>query len=94
LNEYEDEVFIGGLRPNTIILGFYDNATPEDKLRSHHFYKRRWLKSSLPINTQHITRSDASTVTLNSSNDNDTYSIFHFRGINILLFIFLVILNI
>jgi hypothetical protein len=44
-------IIIGGLRPNTVILGFYDNVVPEDKLRSRSFLKRRWLKSSLPTDT-------------------------------------------
>ncbi|CAF5113872.1 unnamed protein product, partial [Rotaria sp. Silwood1] len=26
-----------GLRPNTVILGFYDSALPEDKLRNRSF---------------------------------------------------------
>jgi len=41
---------LGGLRPNTVILGFYDNNTPEDKLRNRSFFKRRWLKGSVPMN--------------------------------------------
>lgn len=71
---------IGGLRPNTIILGFYDNSLPEDKLRNRSFFKRRWLKSSTPVNLmttpsfhqQPIIQSGAmegaSTITLNSFN--------------------------
>ncbi|CAF2053610.1 unnamed protein product [Rotaria magnacalcarata] len=34
---------LGGLRPNTVILGFYDDTIPEDKLRSRPFFKRHWL---------------------------------------------------
>lgn len=41
---------LGGLRPNTIILGFYDSNTPEDKLRNRSFFKRRWLKGNAPLN--------------------------------------------
>lgn len=71
---------LGGLRPNTVILGFYDSATPEDKLRNRSFFKRRWLKSSTPINTlttpafhqqpaiRSGTMEGASTITLNSFN--------------------------
>ncbi|CAF3975806.1 unnamed protein product [Rotaria sp. Silwood2] len=88
----------GGLRPNTVILGFYDDTVPEDKLRSRPFYKRHWLKSNRLINTlflqQQMSRSDdvegaSSTTTLNSSNtpislnDNDINPIVHFSSINI-----------
>ncbi|CAF0776434.1 unnamed protein product [Rotaria sordida] len=84
---------LGGLRPNTVILGFYDDTVPEDKLRSRSFYKRHWLKSNRLINTlflqQQTNRSDDmestnSTITLNSTNtltslnDNDMNSILHF----------------
>ncbi|CAF4896410.1 unnamed protein product, partial [Rotaria socialis] len=71
---------LGGLRPNTVILGFYDSALPEDKLRNRAFFKRRWLKSSTPVNPmtaptfhqQPIIQSGvmegASTITLHSFN--------------------------
>ncbi|CAF1067493.1 unnamed protein product [Rotaria magnacalcarata] len=71
---------LGGLRPNTVILGFYDGALPEDKLRNRSFFKRRWLKSSTPVNPmaapvshqQPIIQSGAmegaSTITLHSFN--------------------------
>ncbi|CAF3397965.1 unnamed protein product [Rotaria sp. Silwood1] len=87
---------LGGLRPNTVILGFYDNTVPEDKLRSLPFYKRHWLKSNRLINTlflqQQRSRSDdvegtSSTITLNSSNtptslnDNDINPILHFPAL-------------
>ncbi|CAF0810092.1 unnamed protein product [Rotaria sp. Silwood1] len=87
---------LGGLRPNTVILGFYDNTIPEDKLRSLPFYKRHWLKSNRLINTlflqQQSSRSDdvegtSSTITLNSSNtptslnDNDINPILHFPAL-------------
>jgi potassium/chloride transporter 9 len=76
---------LGGLRPNTIILGFYDHSIPEDKLSTHSFYKRRWLKSGL--------RPDASTITLDSfngstyTNVNDIDSILHFPSRTISYFI-------
>ena len=71
---------LGGLRPNTIILGFYDTAAPEDKLRNRSFFKKRWLKSSAPSSTTAATTfqqpstiqsgamEGASTITLNSFN--------------------------
>ncbi len=77
-------IFLGGLRPNTVILGFYDNATPEDKLRNRSFFKKRWLKSTTPMPTmstptfhqQPIVESrvmeGASTITLNSFNSSAT----------------------
>ncbi|CAF1237544.1 unnamed protein product, partial [Didymodactylos carnosus] len=40
---------LGGLRPNTVILGFYDNIVPEDKLRSRMFSRKRWKKYGTPI---------------------------------------------
>ncbi len=63
-----------------MILGFYDNATPEDKLRNRSFFKKRWLKSNIPMNTmttpsfhqqptiQSSVMEGASTITLNSFN--------------------------
>lgn len=72
--------FLGGLRPNTVIIGFYDSAAPEDKLRNRSFFKKRWLKTTAPINTlatpsfhqqptiQSGTMEGASTITLNSFN--------------------------
>ena len=72
---------LGGLRPNTIILGFYDSAAPEDKLRNRSFFKKRWLKSSTPLSSttaattfqqpstiQSGAMEGASTITLNSFN--------------------------
>ena len=69
---------LGGLRPNTVILGFYDNSIPEDKLRNRSFFKKRWLKPTTAVNTmatpafhqqpivQSGTMEGASTITLNS----------------------------
>ncbi|CAF1237766.1 unnamed protein product [Rotaria sordida] len=71
---------LGGLRPNTVILGFYDSAAPEDKLRNRSFFKKRWLKSTTPANAmaapvfhqqpiiQSGTMEGASTITLHSFN--------------------------
>lgn len=75
---------LGGLRPNTIILGFYDNAAPEDKLRNRAFFKRRWLKTNpqlTPVATATLHQTPtihsgvlegASTITLNSFNSSAT----------------------
>ncbi|CAF1049599.1 unnamed protein product [Rotaria sp. Silwood1] len=75
---------LGGLRPNTVILGFYDSALPEDKLRNRSFFKKRWLKTSTPVNLlaaptfhqQPIIQSGvmegASTITLHSFNSSTT----------------------
>lgn len=75
---------LGGLRPNTVILGFYDNNIPEDKLRNRSFFKKRWLKSNAPANAtttpsfhQQATAQSgvlegASTITLNSFNSSAT----------------------
>ncbi|CAF0998163.1 unnamed protein product [Adineta steineri] len=75
---------LGGLRPNTVILGFYDNAVPEDKLRHRSFFKKRWLKTNAPLNAmatpafhqqpiiQPGTMEGASTITLNSFNSSAT----------------------
>jgi hypothetical protein len=77
-------LLLGGLRPNTVILGFYDNTAPEDKLRTRPFSKKRWVKASIPVNTsatvtlqpQPTIRSGgmegASTITLNSFNSSAT----------------------
>lgn len=75
---------LGGLRPNTVIIGFYDSAAPEDKLRNRSFFKRRWLKSSTPLATPTTAAlqpiptirsgvlEGASTITLNSFNSSAT----------------------
>ena len=75
---------LGGLRPNTVILGFYDTAVPEDKLRNRSFFKRRWLKSSTPLQAMTTASNQppatirsgvmegASTITLNSFNSSVT----------------------
>ncbi|CAF4195717.1 unnamed protein product, partial [Adineta steineri] len=75
---------LGGLRPNTVILGFYDNAVPEDKLRHRSFFKKRWLKTNAPLNAmatpafhqqpiiQPGIMEGASTITLNSFNSSAT----------------------
>ena len=77
-------ILIGGLRPNTVILGFYDCSAPEDKLRNRSFFKKRWLKSTVPANAmtaptfhqqpiiQSGTMEGASTITLHSFNSSAT----------------------
>jgi hypothetical protein len=69
-----------------VILGFYDNGIPEDKLRNRPFYRRRWLKTSVSI-----IQSD-STPAFNSFNrslstiSNDVHSMIHFPGIKTFFF--------
>lgn len=61
---------LGGLRPNTIVLGFYDNTTPEDRLRQRSFYKRRWLKSRSASTVEEVMDgSQQNNIPLNSFHD-------------------------
>lgn len=85
-------LYIGGLRPNTVILGFYDDNVPEDKLRTHPFYKRRWLRSTKyasSIQRQQSFPPESSTIAFESINSvsstttNDLHSILNFPGRNI-----------
>ncbi|CAF3840149.1 unnamed protein product, partial [Adineta steineri] len=71
---------LGGLRPNTIILGFYDRTVPEDKLLSCSSHKRRWFRSSSFLNTSALRQRRSSTMesTDTTISNNDIYSIFHF----------------
>lgn len=80
-------MYLGGLRPNTVILGFYDEMIPEDKLRLRSSYKRRWLRS---IQQEHKLPSETNTIafeSLNSiisssttTNTNDIDPIMNFPG--------------
>ena len=90
-------MFLGGLRPNTVILGFYDDTVPEDKLRSQLFYRRSWFKNNLlktlsSVRKQKIIQSNDienvmtttfnSFETISSSIDrNVSYSTFRFQSI-------------
>ena len=72
-------VLQGGLRPNTVILGFYDQTLPEDQLRSRHFLKRRWLKSNASSSffNPMATTSNAHSSPIHSD---DHYTVFRFAG--------------
>lgn len=76
------DVVLGGLRPNTIVLGFYDNNPPEDHLRLRSFYKRRLLKrqSSKTVSSIVQESSQSANVSILSDNGTEMYSVFRFDG--------------
>ncbi|UJR36564.1 hypothetical protein I4U23_029283 [Adineta vaga] len=69
---------LGGLRPNTIILGFYDETTPEDKLHSRSVAKRRWAKSNLSLLQRQLSSTSNNSNESEATNTPDIYSMLHF----------------